>query len=183
MWVPAPRRILDLGCGTGRLLRRAAGRFPGAGLVGLDVSARMLERARALHRGLDGDRLSLVRGDAAHQPFADGSFDAVVCVACSHHWSDPNAVFAEIRRVTEARGVLVLAHLAGIATWDAPAGHSARHRHPGPAEVLLGRSGFATVSPPVRGECTVAARSVIIAARPVRTGGQAAAPRGADCGS
>src|SRR6266540_2682733 len=43
---PRPREVLDVGCGTGALLRRAASRFPEAELVGVDPADQMIERAR-----------------------------------------------------------------------------------------------------------------------------------------
>lgn len=44
---PGPRRVVDLGCGTGSALPLLSARFPGAELVGVDASAAMLEKARA----------------------------------------------------------------------------------------------------------------------------------------
>src|SRR5215467_15864211 len=64
-YVPAPRRLLDLGCGTGRLLCAAASRFPGTTLVGVDVSAGMLKVA-----AVAGGRLTLVHAVAEALPFA-----------------------------------------------------------------------------------------------------------------
>ena len=46
--VPVPGRMLDVGCGTGRLLRAAAAGFPGPHLVGVDLSEKMIARAREL---------------------------------------------------------------------------------------------------------------------------------------
>ncbi len=67
--------LLDLGCGTGQLLRRAEERTNGDGLLaGLDLTPEMLTLARA---GLGG-RVLLVEGDAAAGlPFRHGSFDLV----------------------------------------------------------------------------------------------------------
>ena len=45
--LPRPGRLLDVGCGTGRLLRHARQRYPGAELVGVDLAGRMLEAAVA----------------------------------------------------------------------------------------------------------------------------------------
>src|SRR5689334_20994646 len=64
-------RILDLGCGTGIVARVLRERLGGAArIVGLDVSAVMLEKARSLAPELD-----LREGNAQALPFADGSFD------------------------------------------------------------------------------------------------------------
>jgi ubiquinone/menaquinone biosynthesis C-methylase UbiE len=73
-----PGRLLDLGCGTGRTLVAAARR--GWRVVGVDLSAAMLQRAaaKATREGLTIDlvRANLVELDA----FADGGFDVVTCM-------------------------------------------------------------------------------------------------------
>jgi ubiquinone/menaquinone biosynthesis C-methylase UbiE len=69
-------RVLELGCGTGRIsipIARA-----GVPLVGVDRSAPMLERARAGRRRYRLGRLSLVRADIRALPFEPGSFDTVI---------------------------------------------------------------------------------------------------------
>src|SRR5262249_46230364 len=60
-------RVLDLGCGTARLTCALAVRFPGASVVGLDVSSGMLSAAR---RRLGAATPPLVRADAYALPFA-----------------------------------------------------------------------------------------------------------------
>lgn len=80
--VPPGGTVLELGCGTGRNLVLAARRHPRARLFGLDISAGMLETARASveRSGLAG-RVALGRGDAtgfdAEALFARGRFDRV----------------------------------------------------------------------------------------------------------
>jgi S-adenosylmethionine-diacylgycerolhomoserine-N-methlytransferase len=64
---PAPGdRLLEIGCGTGRNLIRAARRFPGASFYGLDISRQMLEVAAAnIARAGLADRIALAPADAA----------------------------------------------------------------------------------------------------------------------
>ncbi|ACU72245.1 Methyltransferase type 11 [Catenulispora acidiphila DSM 44928] len=123
---PAPRRVLDVGCGTGRLLRTAADAFPEARLVGVDISAGMLAQAVAMTGAAERD--AYVRADSAALPFADGAFDVVTCTANSHHWPEPTAALGELHRITASRGLLVLAHLEGVASWDPPGRRHIRRR-------------------------------------------------------
>lgn len=90
---------LDLACGTGGFFDaiRASGRT----VVGLDVSADQLRRARERES-------ELVRADAAALPFSDGAFSAVVAVWMSTDVDDLGRVLAEVARVLCVGGVLVL---------------------------------------------------------------------------
>jgi SAM-dependent methyltransferase len=72
-----PERVLDLGTGTGAGALAIARRFPGARVVGVDVSPAMLEQARGNVPDELRDRVEFQHADAAALPFADGSFDLV----------------------------------------------------------------------------------------------------------
>ena len=99
----APRRILDLGAGTGQLTVAMRHRFPSAEVVSLDLAEGLL--ARVPKQGLLRRRRSVVCADMHHLPFAAGSFDIVVS-NFSVQWS-PNLppLFAEVARVLAAGGV------------------------------------------------------------------------------
>jgi S-adenosylmethionine-diacylgycerolhomoserine-N-methlytransferase len=72
-----PRRVLEVGCGTGRNLRRLAELFPAAGLTGVDLSPDMLARAeRNLNRG--SDRIRLRHGEFPQVPAESEPFDLVL---------------------------------------------------------------------------------------------------------
>ena len=98
--------ILDLGCGPGGLAVELAGRLPGARIVGLDLSSSMVERAKR-HES-EGGRLRFVVGDAADLPFEAETFDVVVSTLSLHHWAEPAASLAEIRRVLRPGGFALL---------------------------------------------------------------------------
>ncbi len=102
---PAPRRILDVGCGTGYLLRQLAARCPQAELAGIDPAPAMIEAARA---AAAGDRLQLVAGTAEELPWPAGTFDLVVSTTSFDHWADQRAGLAQCARVLAPGGWLVL---------------------------------------------------------------------------
>jgi SAM-dependent methyltransferase len=97
-----PKSILDVGCGTGRLIRLAAAAFPDALIVGVDVSSGMLNRVGRERR---------LQAAAERLPFRDGAFDLVVSTASYRHWTDHGAALREIGRVLSPDGLLVLADL------------------------------------------------------------------------
>ncbi len=95
------RDVLEVGCGTGLLLRRIAGFARSA--RGVDLSPGMLEKARA--RGLD-----VVEASATDLPFPDASFDVVCSFKVLAHVRDIRRALAEMARVTRPGGQ-VLAEL------------------------------------------------------------------------
>jgi SAM-dependent methyltransferase len=88
--------VLDVGCGVGRLTRVLAARA--RHVIALDVSARMLERARELNAGLDnvewvlGDGRSLVR-------VGDASVDAAISHVVFQHIPDPAVTLGYVREL------------------------------------------------------------------------------------
>jgi SAM-dependent methyltransferase len=103
-------RVLDVGCGTGNLLRSTGKRYPKVELVGLDPDPRALARAaRKIRRA--GRTVRLDRGFAQELPYPDGSFDRVFSSLMLHHLdtASKDALLAEVRRVLRPDGLLVLA--------------------------------------------------------------------------
>jgi SAM-dependent methyltransferase len=89
-------RVLDVGCGTGRYTTKVQARL-GRPMVGMDLSAGMLERAR--EKVMAGADLRLVRGDAHDLPFLDDSFDAAMLILVVHHIEDLPGMAGELLRV------------------------------------------------------------------------------------
>lgn len=92
-------RVLDLGCGDGRLTAE----LDATELTAADVSRVALERARGR---LPGARVVELDPDAP-LPFEDGSFDLVLCAETIEHVRDVQLLLSELRRVLRPGGVLV----------------------------------------------------------------------------
>jgi ubiquinone/menaquinone biosynthesis C-methylase UbiE len=103
---PRPRRILDVGCGTGRLLRHARRHYPSATLVGVDVSTTMLAVAASTAQRL---AIHYVCATAEGLPLSTARFDLVLATMAVRHWSDLETAVEEIDRVLTGGGVLVVA--------------------------------------------------------------------------
>ncbi|HWG69602.1 MAG TPA: malonyl-ACP O-methyltransferase BioC [Steroidobacteraceae bacterium] len=98
-----PRVVVDAGAGTGRASRALLGRYPKALVIALDSSPRMLRAAARKQPWLR--RFARICGDAGRMPLADGSVDLILSNLMLQ-WCDPEAVFAEFRRVLAPNGLL-----------------------------------------------------------------------------
>ena len=97
--------VLDVGCGTGLTTREAARLAAPGRVVGVDVSERMLERAREL-TALDNVRYEL--GDAQVHRFDPGGFDVAISRFGTMFFADPPAAFANLATALRPEGRLVL---------------------------------------------------------------------------
>lgn len=104
--LPLQGAAADLGCGTGVLLARLAGR--GGGAIGVDASPRMLELAR---RTCAAGGVELRLGELEHLPLRDGEVQAAVLNLVLHHLREPAAGLGEAHRVLVPGGTLVVAEL------------------------------------------------------------------------
>jgi SAM-dependent methyltransferase len=111
--------LLDVGAGTGELLREAAAWARGQNLksrlVGLELNVRsargILEESRAY------GEIAAVRGDALALPFGDGAFDYVMCSLFTHHFRDEECVrvLREMSRVAARRVYCIDLHRHPVA--------------------------------------------------------------------
>lgn len=105
----AGERILELGCGHGRTLRRVAARQGHGFAAGVDPSEVMLAIARShLHREIADGRAQVDEGDADRIPHADAAFDKVFSVNTLYFWRRLDSGLRELRRVLRPRGELLL---------------------------------------------------------------------------
>ncbi|MFN8492768.1 MAG: methyltransferase domain-containing protein [Caldilineaceae bacterium] len=98
----AGMRILDVGCGTGAIVRAVAG--AAREVVGIDREEAQLETARRLAQSAGVHNLQFLHGEATHLDFADATFDAAYCRFVLEHAPDPLQVVREMRRVVKPGG-------------------------------------------------------------------------------
>ncbi|ALM52920.1 malonyl-ACP O-methyltransferase BioC [Halomonas huangheensis] len=112
LWPHLPntaRRIVDIGCGPGDLTCALADHFPEAQLLGVDLSAAMLDAARQLSQQ---PRLTWLCADATQLPLANASQDLVVSNLAIQWCPDLTATLRELRRVMRPGGRAVINTLA-----------------------------------------------------------------------
>ncbi|MBX7167063.1 MAG: class I SAM-dependent methyltransferase [Pirellulales bacterium] len=134
--VPRGARVLDMPCGSGRLLELLTKR--GFDVIAADFSLPMLHRAAATDRTLDeaqprafGPRL--LAADALALPFAGDAFDAVICNRLFHHFSESAArvgVLNELARVCRGTIVASFFHRSSMGAWRFWARHRLRGTTP-----------------------------------------------------
>lgn len=116
------RRVLDLGCGPGRSFAALGARFPQASVLGLDVSHRMVERARATARGgaiarliaaitpssrrASSRRIEVLRASFDALPIASASIDVAYSNLALHWSGTPHRVLPEWARVLREGGLM-----------------------------------------------------------------------------
>lgn len=98
--------VLDVACGPGLLVCAFARVVRHA--TGIDLTPAMLERARALQAERGLGNVSWVEGDVLPLPWPDGRFTIVSARFAFHHFLDPRAVLAEMRRVCAPGGRVVV---------------------------------------------------------------------------
>ncbi|WP_296358242.1 class I SAM-dependent methyltransferase [Ramlibacter sp.] len=98
--------VVDVGCGSGRSLKKLAARFRPRELVGVDIDAEMLRQAAGETAGLPA---RLVEASSSRLPVGDASADMLFCHQTFHHLVEQEAALAEFLRVLKPGGVLLFA--------------------------------------------------------------------------
>jgi len=135
-----PVTILDIGCGTGRLLRKAGQHWPAAALVGVDPSQGMIEVASRLM-----PEATFHVAAAESLPLPDASVDLAITTMSFHHWKDQAAGVREIARVLRPGGRFCLAD-ATLPAWLARLIHHMEGNSFGAWRALLESAGLSVAA-------------------------------------
>jgi ubiquinone/menaquinone biosynthesis C-methylase UbiE len=139
--MPQPgEQVLDVACGTGIVARLAAERIGSGHVIGLDINEGMLAVARS-HAPRTGAPIEWQEASALSMPFADASFDLVLCQLGLQFFPDRSAALDEMHRVLVPNGRLALSVYSSIE--HTPVAHAladALDRHLGPGASAIKRS-------------------------------------------
>jgi len=102
----SPEVIMDVGCGTGRLLRKAKQQWLNARLVGVDAAGKMIQQATQLFPEAE---FHVAMAEAL--PLPDASVDLAFSTLSFHHWADQARGISEIARVLRPQGMFLLADI------------------------------------------------------------------------
>ncbi|MFF9654219.1 class I SAM-dependent methyltransferase [Streptomyces sp. NPDC014622] len=104
--ITAQNQVLDVGCGTGQTTRLAAQRAYDGNVVGIDLSAPMLERARRDAAAEGFGNVTFEQGDAQVHPFPDRGFDVIIRRGGVMFFADHVAAFTHLRHALVPAGRL-----------------------------------------------------------------------------
>lgn len=99
------QKILDVGCGTGEILKSIKERYSFVQLYGLDISEEMLKQANDKLKGT----ATLILGDAENITPETNSFDLLLCTDSFHHYPNPQQAISEFYRVLKHGKFLLIA--------------------------------------------------------------------------
>jgi len=134
--VHQPESILDVGCGTGKLLRRANTYWPEAQLIGVDPANGMIEMAKRLT-----PNATFFTGMAEALPLQDASVDLAMSTTSFHHWQNQAAGIREIARVLRPGGYFILVD-ASFPDWLVRVFHLKRFHSPAQLRTLFIQAGL-----------------------------------------
>lgn len=102
-------KLVDVGCGSGNLIVQIEKSFQDLNLIGVDISAEILELAKK--RVFENDLNEIIDfklGSVEDLPFPDNSIDFLLSTLSLHHWQDPIRAFNEFFRVLKENGTLLI---------------------------------------------------------------------------
>lgn len=98
--------LLDVGCGSGILIKYLLDANRGMKLFGLDITPKMVEVAK--RKFANNPSVEITLGSAVKMPYKDNSFDYVTCASSFHHHPDPLKSAKEMVRVLKPGGKLLI---------------------------------------------------------------------------
>ncbi len=134
--VHQPVSVLDVGCGTGKLLRRAYRYWPEAQLIGVDPAIGMIEMAKRL---TPYATFSTIMAESL--PLDDASIDLALSTISFHHWQDQATGIREIARVLRPGGYFILVD-ASFPDWLVRVFRLKRFHSPTQLRALFIQAGF-----------------------------------------
>ncbi|MBR6719253.1 MAG: class I SAM-dependent methyltransferase [Oscillospiraceae bacterium] len=108
--------LLDCGCGTAPMLSLLHEKYPEKHYTGIDLTPKMIEVAKQKKL----PNVELIVGDCENLPFAENSFDAVICCQSFHHYPNVQDFFNSVYRVLRPGGRLILRDMtmnSGAVRW------------------------------------------------------------------
>ncbi|MBU1051000.1 MAG: methyltransferase domain-containing protein [Nanoarchaeota archaeon] len=98
--------LLDVGCGTGKMLNQISRKWPNAQLTGADISEKMITQSQQKNPSLE-----FKTANAQDLPFEDNTFNYTTNTVSFHHYPEPQTAVNEFYRVTKPCGVVLIADL------------------------------------------------------------------------
>ncbi|WP_026279233.1 MULTISPECIES: methyltransferase domain-containing protein [unclassified Thioalkalivibrio] len=108
-------RVLDVGCGSGRIINHLAGRYPRSEFTGLDLSPQAIARARAEAKAEGLDNVVFIEADAAEMGhrLEARSFELITTFDAIHDQADPQGVLRGIHRALVPEGIYLMQDIRG----------------------------------------------------------------------
>jgi ubiquinone/menaquinone biosynthesis C-methylase UbiE len=96
--------ILDAGCGPAPMISLLAEKYPDRHYTGIDLTPAMIEQAKSKQL----PHTDFIVGDCENLPFAENSFDVIICSMSFHHYPNPQDFFCGVKRCLRPGGRLIL---------------------------------------------------------------------------
>ena len=96
--------LLDAGCGPAPMISLLSEKYPDKHYTGIDLTEKMIELAKTKNI----PNASFIVGDCENLPFADNSFDVIICSMSAHHYPEIQKFYNSVFRVLRPNGRFIL---------------------------------------------------------------------------